>query len=172
MAALYLVRHAAADDRDAARWPDDGLRPLTPRGVRRFREAAAGLRTLLAPPARVLTSPLLRATQTAVLLTTHAGWPAAIEVAAFGGDDLEGQVAELRGHANDADGALAIVGHQPGLGQMAAWVLTGDGAHVGFEWRKGGIAVLQVDRFDTGTAVLDGFYPPRSLRAMVAGRAG
>ena len=48
---LYLVRHAIAHDRDAKKWPDDGQRPLTKRGIQRFEQVAAGLRKLV-PAAR------------------------------------------------------------------------------------------------------------------------
>jgi broad specificity phosphatase PhoE len=50
MIRVYLVRHAIAEDRDSARWPDDSERPLTRRGlvrtlperVRRARSGDAG----------------------------------------------------------------------------------------------------------------------------------
>src|SRR4030095_6138514 len=43
---LYLVRHAIAEPRDSERWPDDASRPLTENGVKLFRAAARGLRSL------------------------------------------------------------------------------------------------------------------------------
>jgi hypothetical protein len=39
---VYLARHAIAEDRDSAGWPDDSERPLTRRGFARFRSASAG----------------------------------------------------------------------------------------------------------------------------------
>ena len=77
MMELLIVRHAIACEGDAKRWPDDGARPLSPRGVLRARRAAAGLKKLAVRPVRVLVSPLVRTQQTAAILTQYAGWPRA-----------------------------------------------------------------------------------------------
>src|SRR5258707_15872816 len=77
---LLIVRHAIAFERDRHRWRDDGARPLSPAGVRRARKAAAGLKEIIKAPDLVLTSPLVRARQTAQILTDVAGWPQAEEV--------------------------------------------------------------------------------------------
>src|ERR1700676_1190153 len=76
---LLIVRHAIAFERDRHRWRDDGARPLSPAGIRRARKAAAGLKEFTKAPDRVLTSPLVRARQTAQILTDIAGWPQAEE---------------------------------------------------------------------------------------------
>ena len=69
---IYLIRHAIAEERGDD-WPDDDDRPLTEEGIRRFEEAARGLLEFDAHPVRILTSPLVRARQTAELLAaaTH-----------------------------------------------------------------------------------------------------
>ncbi len=77
---LLIVRHAVALERDRHRWRDDGARPLSPAGLRRARKAAAGLKEFSKAPDRLLTSPLVRARQTAQILTDVAGWPQAEEV--------------------------------------------------------------------------------------------
>ncbi len=74
---LLIVRHAIAFERDPRRWPDDGERPLSSQGVDRAKKAAAGMKQLVRSPARVLVSPLVRARQTAAILTDVAGWPRA-----------------------------------------------------------------------------------------------
>jgi phosphohistidine phosphatase len=70
---LYLVRHGVAFDADPTQWPDDRDRPLTPDGEKKFREVAAGLATLAPTVDVVLSSPLVRAWQTAQILQTRAG---------------------------------------------------------------------------------------------------
>ena len=75
---LLIVRHAIAFERDAKRWPDDGARPLSPRGVMRARRAAAGLKKLAVRPVRVFASPLERTRQTAAILAQYASWPKAL----------------------------------------------------------------------------------------------
>ncbi len=69
--ALYLVRHAIAAERGED-WPDDDKRPLTERGIARFKEAVSGLEALDAEIDEVFTSPLVRAKQTADLLAAGA----------------------------------------------------------------------------------------------------
>src|SRR5438128_1243775 len=70
---LYLVRHAVAVEHGDPAYPNDDDRPLTEKGRRQFRKAAAGFLELVDPPALILTSPLPRAMQTAELLEAAAG---------------------------------------------------------------------------------------------------
>ena len=72
---LYLVRHAIAEPRDPARWPDDALRPLSPEGVELFRLAARGLQRIGVEVEAVLASSYARAWRTAEILSEEAGWP-------------------------------------------------------------------------------------------------
>src|SRR5215831_7003605 len=64
---IVLFRHGPAGSRDPRRWPDDGQRPLSPRGIERTEQAARGLVRIM-PLHRIVTSPLLRAAQSAELL--------------------------------------------------------------------------------------------------------
>lgn len=70
---VFLVRHALAHERDRARWPDDSKRPLTQDGKRKFRKTVCGLVSLLPGAATILTSPFVRARQTAAILSAMAG---------------------------------------------------------------------------------------------------
>src|SRR5580658_7695314 len=78
---LYLVRHAIAAEPDAKRWPDDRQRPLTKAGARRFKHTAGTLVELIKAGGavdRLLSSPLVRARETAAILC-RAGLPEPIE---------------------------------------------------------------------------------------------
>ena len=68
MSTLYLLRHAAAEEPKSNQ--ADAERPLTQDGIRKFRRAAQGIVKLLEedPPRLLLTSPLVRARQTAGIL--------------------------------------------------------------------------------------------------------
>src|SRR3954454_17784885 len=108
---LYLVRHAVAGNADPAQWPDDRERPLTPDGEKKFREVAAGLATLTPKVDVVLSSPLVRAWQTAQILEKLAGWPEPqkSEALAFA---IPAEVMDaLQPHA--AVSSIALVGHAP-----------------------------------------------------------
>jgi phosphohistidine phosphatase len=161
---LLIVRHAIAHERDARRWPDDGERPLSPEGMARAHKAAAGIRRLVKRPARVLVSPLLRARQTATILTESAGWPKAAECAALApGTAPETLLAALR---RMPDARIALVGHEPGLGRLMALSLPGSTGAAAFHFRKMGAALLTFQgAARAGGARLDWLVPAKVLRA-------
>jgi phosphohistidine phosphatase len=158
----YLVRHAIAEPR-GSRWPDDTRRPLSRGGVRRFTEVARGLRALGVECERVLTSPLVRATQTARLLSKGLGGRPRMSVTAA----LAPGVAAARvvAECSRLAGArrVALVGHEPDLGVLAAFLV---GARAPFPLKKGGICRIDVPahRVGPGTGTLVWFAPPRLLR--------
>jgi phosphohistidine phosphatase len=160
---LYLVRHAIAAERGPA-WPDDDRRPLTHRGIARMREIAAGLRALGVRPAVVATSPLERASQTASLLA--AGLkpaPEVVVVPALSPGHAPAQVAEALGRL-DRVSSLAVVGHEPDLGELAAWLT---GARVPPPFRKGGVCRLDLRSVTRPrSAALVWMATPKMLRAL------
>jgi phosphohistidine phosphatase len=112
---LYLVRHA-----EAASGEPDELRPLTREG----REAARQLGRLLAAegvrPDAVLTSPLLRARETAVELARAAGLEPEPDERLAPGASADG----VRAAAGERGRTVVVVGHQPDCSRIAA-ALTG-----------------------------------------------
>ena len=160
---LLIIRHAIAFERDRDRWADDAARPLSPAGIRRSHKAAAGLKELCKAPDRLLTSPLVRARQTAKILTEVAGWPRA-EMA----PELkpgEGAAAVLTLLAKDRSRRIAIVGHQPDLSALLAACLLMDSGTLPIEMKKNAVACLSfVGRARVGCAVIKWLATPRLLR--------
>jgi len=158
------VRHAVAEER-GPEWPDDSQRPLTADGVKRWRREAAGLAVLDARPDLILTSPFTRARQTAdVLAAAFAKKPKVVELAAL----QPGVKPRDVGRALEPDaraGSLALVGHEPGLGELAAWL-------VGFktppEFKKGGVSRIDVAILPppAGSGRLYSWLTPKILRAL------
>jgi phosphohistidine phosphatase len=160
---LLIVRHAIAFERDRHRWRDDGARPLSPAGIRRARKAAAGLKELSKAPDRVLTSPLVRARQTAQILTDVAGWPQAMEVPELSPQTPAPAVLTLLG--KDRSKVVAVVGHQPGLGALLTVCLLGDGEVLPIEFKKNAVACVSFDGPPrAGRAALKWLATPRMLR--------
>lgn len=162
---LLILRHAIALPRDPKRWPDDGKRPLTLEGVKRARRAALGLKRMAKRPALVLTSPLVRARDTAGIFAQAAGWPKAAECAALSpGGSPEDVLESLRRRGGKAQ-CVAVVGHQPHLGQLLALCLGGDARAEAFELKKSAVACV---RFESSPRVRQGvltaLLPPRVLR--------
>lgn len=167
---LYLVRHAIAATRDAARWPDDSARPLTPEGIGRFRRAARGLRTVVDGVEVVLSSPYPRAWQTAEVLEEEAGWPAPERCDAL---VAEGEPEAALAHVAARDGAasIALVGHEPFLSRLASLLLAGDESAVALELKKGGVVLLELAGPLPGGARLRWSLSPRILRALAPRRS-
>jgi phosphohistidine phosphatase len=162
---LLIVRHAIAYERNTKRWPDDGARPLSPRGVMRARRAAAGLKKLALRPVRVLASPLERTQQTAAILTQFAGWPRALPCPLLlpGGSpqELLALLARTRGQR------LAVIGHQPDLGRLIATCLPGNAGSAAFELRKMAVALIAFPGSPrAGQGELRWLVPPKLLRAV------
>ena len=161
---LLIVRHAIAFDRDRDRWRDDAERPLTPAGMRRARKAAAGLKSFAQRPDRLLTSPLLRARQTARILTEVAGWPAAEETRSLAPGEPALAILGLLSQGRSK--LTAVVGHQPDLGHLLGVCLLGDGG-LPIEMKKNAVACVSFSgRPRAGQAALAWLATPKMLRAL------
>jgi phosphohistidine phosphatase len=162
---LLILRHAIAFPRDAKRWPDDTERPLTMEGVKRARRAAAGLKRIATRPALVLTSPLVRARDTAAIFAQAASWPDAEESDALTpGASPEAVLEVLRRRGAKAD-CVAVVGHQPHLGRMLALCLRGDARSEAFELKKSAVACVRFEGTPRARqGMLTALFSPRTLR--------
>jgi phosphohistidine phosphatase len=160
---LLIIRHAIAFERDRRRWPDDAARPLSPAGMRRSRKAASGLKELCKVPNRLWTSPLVRARETANILTEVAGWPRAEVVSEL--KPGEAAVALLTLLGKDRSKCIAIVGHEPDLSALLATCLLKDNSALPIELKKNAVACLSfAGRARVGSAALKWLATPRMLR--------
>jgi phosphohistidine phosphatase len=160
---LYLVRHAIAAER-GEEYPDDSKRPLTGQGMSRFRKAVRGLVEMGVEVDLILTSPYVRARQTADILAEELrGHPPVVETAALvPGAAHADLLGELANHAKRP--ALVLVGHEPGLGTAAARLVGAKGA---FEFKKGGVCRIDVASLPpTGPGRLVWFATPKMLVGM------
>lgn len=141
---IYLVRHAEAQSLGHAGIEDDFERPLTDAGHAQARAVAAGLSRLGVRPSLLMTSPLLRARQTAEAMRgewlSQAPAVRVCEALAPGGKRKE-LARSLRGL--DPEAGVALVGHQPDLGQLAGWLIGSRKARIDF--RKAGVAFIACD---------------------------
>ncbi|HEY0190782.1 MAG TPA: histidine phosphatase family protein [Kofleriaceae bacterium] len=119
---LFVIRHAVAQD--PAPELDDAARELTPQGRAKAARAVRGLRALELHFERILTSPWRRAMSTARLL-------APISRGELFATDLLTQKpnADLLALIGSANVTTAVVGHEPWLGELAAWLAFGDAKH-------------------------------------------
>lgn len=161
---LYLIRHGLAADRGPAH-PDDSKRPLTGRGVSALRRTARALNALGVGVDLIVTSPLVRAKQTAdtlaALLDTSpavttsdalapAGTPAAV-------------IQEIRRAQKPR---VALVGHEPNMGELAARLM---GSTLPVPFKKGAICRIDFEVLPPkGLGALRWFLPPKALRRLGA----
>ena len=142
---LYIVRHAWAFERDPARFPDDRLRPLEPKGVKRFRRVVRRLVRRDVCPTWIATSPLVRCRQTADLLGRQLSGDLPIEEldALAPGSDLDEAILWTRQKLADTDvmhAQVAWVGHSPDVEELCARLIGAAGATIRFA--KGAVASL------------------------------
>ena len=170
MTRLVVIRHAIAEDRDAfaATSKPDSQRPLTDEGRKRMRRAVKGLRRVQSELDLVATSPLVRAAQTAEIIAGEfKGLPTVVL------EELspERRPDELLGwlRAQPVGSRVAVVGHEPHLGFLVGWLLTGRNDSF-VELKKGSACALDfTDPPTGGNAVLAWSLSPRHLRWLAEG---
>jgi phosphohistidine phosphatase len=163
---LVLVRHAIAEERGTA-WPDDDERPLSREGARKWKRAARGLGGLVSPVDLLLTSPLVRAVQTAEILARAVSPSPKLQLFdALRPDTRPGAtIAALR--ARSPEGTVVLVGHEPTLSELAAMLLHLQGP---LEFRKGAAMAMATRGLGTrGPARLEWFLTPRMMRELAGG---
>ena len=163
---LLIVRHGPAGDPDEweRQGKDDRLRPLTPKGKKEVRKAAAGLVRLVPALDLIATSPWLRAAQTAEIVNKEYGVDVE-EVEQLTSDhrpeDLSPWLSRQRGRE-----MVALVGHEPHLGLLMGYLLTGKSAAF-VDLKKGGASLIDMDDPSrAGTGCLEWLLGDRELRRL------
>lgn len=160
---LFVIRHAIAAD--ARREQRDEERALTENGRERFEKAVEGLASLDVRLGCVLHSPWRRAAETAELLRPITDGPLepTLELAKAPGEALVRKLARLAEKR-----PLAVVGHQPWLGELVLLLTTGDVEHGDvIDLKKGGVVWLEGEPAKGAMRIL-AYLPPRVLRSIRA----
>ena len=160
---LYLIRHGLSAERGEA-WPDDAKRPLTGKGLSRLRREARALEKFGVSFDQIVTSPLVRARQTAEVfadgLSSH---PATAHSDALAPGGTPAQVIQELGKFSRRK-RIALVGHEPNIGELAARLL---GARGAFDFKKGSICCIEVTALPpTSPGTLLWLATPKMLRLM------
>ena len=164
---LLVVRHAIAVPHGTPEIPEEE-RPLTAKGEKRFQVAAKGLARICRRPDVLLSSPLVRARQTADIAAGAWGKVEVTEADALAGGSYE-QIATAVEKYGDQK-LVAIFGHEPDVSMVVARLL-GSSASERLTFKKGGAALLDVPGKMADGGALVWYVPPRVLRA-VAGDDG
>jgi phosphohistidine phosphatase len=163
---LYIVRHGIAIDREDPKSPSDPERYLTPEGIKKTREVARGFAALKISPDVFISSPYVRAMQTAEIFAEEMKFskskikqtdlllPGA-EPAAFFRDLLRNARSEE---------SAACFGHAPHLDELIACAL---GCKKDLtQLKKAGAACLELTRINPPAGVLSWLGTPKILRQL------
>ena len=167
---LYILRHGDAVDRATGGYARDEERPLTERGREEARLAGRALAALGVRLDLLLTSPLVRARETAELVA-EAVRPrrGPLGSAALAPGARPEVVLAALHEAGDARAAL-LVGHMPDLGELVGWLVWGQ-ADLAVPLRTGGLCRVDLpDQPAPGTGDLRWLLPPRLTKALGARR--
>src|SRR3954464_14234623 len=154
---LYFLRHGIAADVGPAGLGDAG-RPLTKEGIAKMQAEARGMRRLGLRLDALLSSPLVRASETAAIVARELGTELQLADELASGCDIA-QLFALLGEHRAAERVM-LVGHEPDFSSLIG-ALTG-GSQV--LMKKGGLARVDIERLEPGAGVLTWLLPPRVLR--------
>jgi phosphohistidine phosphatase len=154
---LHLLRHAHAGDPDA--WTgDDDARPLSAKGEGQAERLGAFLNGIGFRPDAILSSPKVRARQTADIVAGRLGLEVVLDERLGGGFSPAMIDAILADHGGPARPVL--VGHDPDFSQVLAWLSGTDGTTM----KKGAFARIDVEGpVATGRGTLRWLVPPDLL---------
>lgn len=146
---VYFMRHGDAGDKSAWQGPD-ASRPLSALGVERTAAAAVHFEQTGLRPTKMLSSPLVRAVQTAKIVAEHLGVGECLEIdrrldQSF---DMRAFRRILREHVDEE--RLLLVGHDPSF-SMVIEAAMGGGSII---LKKGGVARLDIDSVSSATGRL------------------
>ena len=160
---LYVVRHGIAIDREDPKSPIEPDRFLTDEGVEKTKQVAKGLAALGASADTLLSSPYLRAMQTAEIFAHALDFPKPkirrTDLLLPGADPL----ALIRELAKDKhSSSVFLFGHAPHVDEFIATAL-GSKNHIS-ALKKAGVAHIELKRFSPPAAQLLWLATPRMLR--------
>ena len=161
---LYFLRHAVAVERGEGDFAEEE-RPLTVKGRQKMIDAIRGIRRLDLKIDALLSSPLIRALQTAELVRNHLPYDGALEIE----EELKPE-GSLKGFLENVKRRQAtrvlLVGHEPSL---SSWIqsLLGCGPRANLQLKKGGLCRLDLElASESSSSELIYLLQPRQLRAM------
>jgi phosphohistidine phosphatase len=160
---LYIVRHGIAVDREDPNCPADPERFLTDEGIEKTQQVAKGVAEVATIPDLLLTSPYLRAVQTAEIFAAHLEYPKQnirkSDLLLPGEEPLQ----LFRELARNKDlSTVFVFGHAPHLDDVIATAL-GSKHHIS-SLKKAGVALVELKRLVPPSGELVWLATPKLLR--------
>jgi phosphohistidine phosphatase len=163
---LFLLRHGLAVEPDALGHDEDAERPLTPKGEHKLLCAAQTMKALGLSFDLILSSPRLRARQTAAIVANALDAKDRLELShsLVPGAAAQDIIECLR--RSPMPGEVLLVGHEPGLSQLISLLVAGDSS-LSIAMKKGGLCKLSVESLKAGRcAALEWLLTPKQMALM------
>jgi phosphohistidine phosphatase len=165
---LYILRHGIAVEPGTAAYAKDADRPLTPKGERKLGQIAEALEDLGISFDLILSSPFLRARQTAELvaeaLKNRKQLSLSDELTPHGNPK---KLIEFIQHVQPAPNNVLLVGHEPYLSEFISWLLVGNST-LSVIMKKGGLCKLSAESLKPGRcATLEWLLTPKLMATMI-----
>ncbi len=164
---LFILRHGVAVARGSSEYPDDGNRPLTPKGIKGMRKIAKGMCSMDLAFDRVFCSPLVRTKQTAEIAVGILQPDHTVEYTEHlqPDGDREVFIGESLIKCGEQDRVL-VVGHEPYLSGLISFLVCGDDS-LEMNFRKGGLCKLSIRSLRIGKcASLEWLLTPEQIKDM------
>jgi phosphohistidine phosphatase len=166
---VVIMRHAIAEDYEeyALTHQSDELRPLSAKGEEKMRKNARGLKRIVPFIHYIASSQLRRAIQTAeILARVYPNARRDVLSALAPQGPVAATLAYLQQYESVAP-TIALIGHEPDLGELATWFLSGrPGDWLPF--KKGGACLLEFPgKIAPGEAELHWVLTPTQLRKFI-----
>ena len=147
---LYILRHGRAEERNSLKYPDDRERPLTRKGIERLTQQVSGINSLGIDPDLIVTSPLVRAVQTAEVIREGLALETRLEYS----DSLApwaepGAILDELRKAHATERSIMAVGHEPHLSSLISLVSSGT-LNCAIRLRKGALCKLHIPTLGPG----------------------
>ena len=164
---LYILRHGIAVDPGSPNYPSDADRPLTPKGERKLQRITEAMQALDLSFDLILSSPYVRARQTAEIVAEACGARKKVEFTDSlvpGGSHK--RLIDLLNNLKPPPENVLLSGHEPSLSGLISLLVSGE---QGFSvvMKKGGLCKLSVEHLKPGRcASLDWLLTPRQMALM------
>jgi phosphohistidine phosphatase len=164
---IFVLRHGIAVEAGTTGYSKDSERPLIPKGERKLWQVADAISALELSFDVILTSPYVRARQTADIIAEALNAKRKLEST----DHLTpgGSAKKLIEHINQMKPAVEnvlLVGHEPSLSELIALLISGD-AHASVQMKKGGLCKLSAESLQYGRcATLEWLLTPKQMALM------
>lgn len=147
---LYVIRHAQAEEREdfAKKNADDSLRPLTSRGKKKLQKMILNLEKDFEKLDLIVTSPYLRAKQSAQIIADITENTKIVESAELVPHaPPQALLKWLKSHCSQ-NKKVAVIGHEPHLSSFTSYLLTGDPKENFIELKKSSVALVEIGNFE------------------------